>query len=62
MQSIVGGRIERYPAKVKIDERSYEVIVNEEGLIEGLPINQEMLEKYAIPVCGNAILIEGGLY
>jgi len=61
MQSIVGGYIERRPDNVKIDGKSYDVIVNEEGLINNLPINEDILDKFGITVFGNAILIEGGL-
>lgn len=61
MQSIVGGYIERYPNNVEIDGKSYDVIVNEEGLINNLPINEDLLDKFGITICGNAILIEGGL-
>mgnify|MGYP003138199664 CR=1 FL=1 len=62
MQSMVGGYIERHPKKVEINGKSYDVIVNEEGIINGLPINKNMLDRFGITVCGNAILIEGGLY
>jgi hypothetical protein len=62
MQSIVGGYIERHPKNVEIDGKSYDVIVNEEGIINKLPINKDMLDRFGITVCGNAILIEGGLY
>ncbi len=61
MQSIVGGYIERHPDNVEIDGKSYEVIVNEEGLINNLPMNEYMLVKFGITVFGSAILIEDGL-
>jgi len=61
MQSLVGGRIERHPEKVVIDESEYEVIVNEEGLIDKLPLNAEMNNNFGLFIFGNAILIEGGL-
>tara|TARA_R100001198_G_scaffold72855_1_gene44935 strand:- start:594 stop:935 length:342 start_codon:yes stop_codon:yes gene_type:complete len=66
MQEFVGGYIERYPAKVAFSTqdgtpRECEVLVNEEGLINGLPINEIMQDLYDIDVCGNVILIEGGL-
>ena len=61
MQSLVGGRIERHPEKVVIDKSEYEVIVNEEGLIDKLPLNAEMNNNFGLFIFGNAILIEGGL-
>jgi len=61
MQTLVDGRIERHPERVVIDNSSYDVIVNEEGLINNLPINEQMFEDYGLTIFGNAVLIEGGL-
>ena len=61
MQTLVDGGIERHPERVIIDNSSYDVIVNEEGLINNLPFNQQMFEDYGLTIFGNAILIEGGL-
>lgn len=61
MQTLVDGKIERHPERVVIDNSSYDVIVNEEGLINNLPINVQMYEDYGLTIFGNAILIEGGL-
>ena len=61
MQTLVDGRIERHPESVVIDNSSYDVIVNEEGLINNLPINEQMFEDYGLTIFGNAVLIEGGL-
>ena len=66
MQEFVGGYIERYPAKVCFstqlhETRECEVLCNEEGLIDGLPINEMMEGIYDIKICGNIILLEGGL-
>jgi hypothetical protein len=61
MQTLVDGRIERHPERVVIDNSSYDVIVNEEGLINNLPINEQLFEDYGLTIFGNAILIEGGL-
>tara|TARA_R110000851_G_scaffold79291_1_gene174649 strand:- start:380 stop:616 length:237 start_codon:yes stop_codon:yes gene_type:complete len=61
MQTLVDGRIERHPERVVIDNSSYDVIVNEEGLINNLPINEQMFEDYGLTIFGNAILLEGGL-
>jgi len=61
MQKIVGGRIERHPERVHINNLTFEVIVNEEGLIDNLPINTKMNDSFGLTIFGNAILIEGGL-
>ena len=61
MQTLVDGRIERHPESVVINNSSYDVIVNEEGLINNLPLNEQMFEDYGLTIFGNAVLIEGGL-
>lgn len=61
MQSIVGGLIQVHPEKVKISNKHFEVIVNEEGWVNELPFNQMLSEMFDIEVAGTAILLEGGL-
>ena len=61
MQSIVGGLIQVHPEKVKINNKHFEVIVNEEGWVNELPFNQMLSEMFDIEVAGTAILLEGGL-
>jgi len=61
MQKIVGGLIQVHPEKVKINNKHFEVIVNEEGWINELPFNQMLSEMFDIEVAGTAILLEGGL-
>jgi hypothetical protein len=63
MQEFVGGRIEL----VYVDNGHF--VVNEEGLLDGLPINLEASLEFwdvadfemAPPLVGNVIFIEGGL-
>tara|TARA_B110000305_G_C19396470_1_gene617725 strand:+ start:529 stop:771 length:243 start_codon:yes stop_codon:yes gene_type:complete len=61
MQKIVGGLIQVHPEKVKINNKHFEVIVNEEGWVNELPFNQMLSEMFDIEVAGTAILLEGGL-
>jgi len=61
MQKIVGGLIQVHPEKVKINNKNFEVIVNEEGWVNELPFNQMLSEMFDIEVAGTAILLEGGL-
>jgi len=61
MQKIVGGLIQVHPEKVKINNKSFDVIVNEEGWVNELPFNQMLSEMFDIEVAGTVILLEGGL-
>ena len=61
MQEYVGGLIENFPQKVTMNGKEYGIIVNESGLIDGLPVNEFMADMFGVPIFGNAILIEGGL-
>ena len=61
MQKIVGGLIQVHPEKVKINNKHFEVIVNEEGWVNELPFNQMLSEMFDIEVAGTVILLEGGL-
>mgnify|MGYP003644137826 FL=1 len=61
MQKIVGGLIQVHPEKVKINNKHFDVIVNEEGWVNELPFNQMLSEMFDIEVAGTAILLEGGL-
>ena len=46
MQKIVGGLIQVHPEKVKINNKHFEVIVNEEGWVNELPFNQMLSEMF----------------
>tara|TARA_R110001592_G_scaffold198881_1_gene447286 strand:+ start:469 stop:705 length:237 start_codon:yes stop_codon:yes gene_type:complete len=61
MQKIVGGLIQVHPEKVKINNKHFDVIVNEEGWVNELPFNQMLAEMFDIEVAGTVILLEGGL-
>jgi hypothetical protein len=59
MQESVGGLIEYYPKSMVVDDVR-EMIVNEEGMIRNLPINQLATQQLGMnvtqPVFGNALL------
>lgn len=55
-QELVGGLIQCVPSMFD-DNDSYDFMVNEEGKIEGLPLNRYIYEKQDI-VCGNLVLIK----
>lgn len=69
MQKYVGGYIE--VVNVLVDGKPMQMIVNEEGLIQELPVNVIASKHYATiglmhyrsfpptPICGNAILLRG---
>ena len=61
MQEYVGGLIENFPQKVIMNDREYGIVVNESGLIDRLPVNKFMSDKFGFLIFGNVILIEGGL-
>ena len=61
MQGVVGGSIQVHPEKVKINNKIFELIVNEEGWVNELPFNQMLFEMFDIEVAGTVILLEGGL-
>lgn len=54
LQEIVGGYIERIPLPMM---QGYCLIVNEEGLIYGLPLNPYHLRLQTPPFVGDAVLI-----
>ena len=58
MQAFVGGRIEL----VYLSNGDH-LVINEEGLLEGFPINQKATNIWwnVPPLVGDIILVEGGL-
>lgn len=61
-QEIVGGWIELVHRTVGNPTFTGQMIVNEEGLMRGLPINKKGTEIYAMPdyfIVGNIIVLEG---
>ena len=61
MQKIVGGSIQVHPEIVRINNKIFDLIVNEEGWVNELPFNQMLYDMFNIEVAGTVILLEGGL-
>lgn len=57
MQEFVGGYIE--PIRVKVNGYSYTIVVNEEGLLMNLPINEYDSRVAGFMLVGNVILMKG---
>ena len=55
-QQIVGGLVEMVRSPTKPDWQS---LVNEEGLIEGLPFNEEATELCGTGIVGPAVVLKG---
>lgn len=55
LQAIVGGYIERMPLPLM---KGHCLIVNEEGLIYGLPLNPYYTKLNSQPFVGNAVLMK----
>ena len=55
-QKIVGGLVELVRSPENPD---WQVLVNEEGLIEGLPFNKEATELCGTGIVGPAIILKG---
>jgi|TARA_R100001129_G_scaffold178940_1_gene155260 hypothetical protein len=55
-QKIVGGYVEmvRSPS-----EPDWQILVNEEGLLDGLPFNKEATELCGTGIVGHAIILKG---
>ena len=55
-QKIVGGLVEmvRSPS-----EPDWQILVNEEGLLDGLPFNKEATELCGTGIVGHAIILKG---
>jgi len=61
MQGVVGGSIQVHPEIVRINNKIFDLIVNEEGWVNELPFNQMLYDMFNIEVAGTVILLEGGL-
>ena len=55
-QQIVGGLVEMVRSPTKPD---WQILVNEEGLIEGLPFNEEATELCGTGIVGPAVVLKG---
>ena len=55
-QQIVGGLVEMVRSPTKPD---WQILVNEEGLIEGLPFNEEATKICGTGIVGPAIVLKG---
>lgn len=55
-QQIVGGFVEIVRSPTKPD---WQILVNEEGLIEGLPFNEEATELCGTGIVGPAVVLKG---
>jgi len=51
-QKAVGGFVEL------VTTTQGQLLVNEEGILEGLPHNEKASEVAGIPICGNALLLK----
>lgn len=54
LQAQVGGLIEFYPTP---SDSPWQCIVNEEGLIKGLPLNKGVKKEHGLQVYGPAIVV-----
>jgi hypothetical protein len=55
-QQIVGGLVEMVRSPTKPD---WQILVNEEGLIEGLPFNEEATKLCGTGIVGPAVVLKG---
>jgi hypothetical protein len=55
-QKIVGGFVEMVRSPTNPD---IQILVNEEGLIQGLPFNKEATELCDTGIAGNAVILKG---
>mgnify|MGYP003133662086 FL=1 len=55
-QKIVGGLVEMVRSPTNPD---IQILVNEEGLIKGLPFNKEATELCDTGIVGNAVILKG---
>jgi len=55
-QKIVGGFVEMVRSPTNPD---IQILVNEEGLIQGLPCNKEATELCDTGIVGNAVILKG---
>lgn len=55
-QEIVGGLVEMVMVP---DQPDWQVLVNEEGLLEGLPFNREASQLCGMSLVGPAIVLKG---
>ena len=55
-QKIVGGFVEMVRSPTNPD---IQILVNEEGLIQGLPFNKEATELCDTGIVGNAVILKG---
>ena len=55
-QKIVGGFVEMVRSPTKPD---WQILVNEEGLIEGLPFNEEATKLCGTGIVGPAVVLKG---
>lgn len=55
-QEIVGGLVEMVRSPTKPD---WQILVNEEGLLDGLPFNAEATELCGTGIVGPAIVLKG---
>ncbi|BCR35188.1 DUF3846 domain-containing protein [Mariniplasma anaerobium] len=58
LQEYVNGYIELYPT----NNKTYHIIVNEEGLLMRLPLNQLSSKLYGIHAVGNVVIIPKKLF
>lgn len=56
-QSLVGGYVERVPAPLEVGQQ---MLVNEEGLMHGLPFNMVASLMTKMNIVGNALIVETG--
>jgi len=55
-QQIVGGLVEMVRSPTKPD---WQILVNEEGLLEGLPFNEEATKLCGTGIVGPAVVLKG---
>ncbi len=55
-QEVVGGLVEMVRSPTNPD---IQILVNEEGLLKGLPFNEEATELCGTGIVGNAVILKG---
>mgnify|MGYP003656708642 FL=1 len=55
-QEMVGGMVEMVRSPTNPD---IQILVNEEGLLKGLPFNEEATELCGTGIVGNAVILKG---
>ena len=52
-QAIVGGYVEM------INRGDYQILVNEEGMIQNMPLNEKATDMFGVALYGPVLLLEG---